>query len=71
MTNPTRPGPMPEHAPTKENAPNPEGEGGEKSKIIKPHDTNPDPLSGWFSLGASVKTSRNRRQKRGWNWGRK
>jgi hypothetical protein len=26
----------------------------------------PDPVQGWFALGASVKASRNRRPKRGW-----
>lgn len=31
------------------------------------HDTGSDPLQGWYSLGASVKPSRNDRQpKRGW-----
>jgi hypothetical protein len=65
MNNPTRPGPRPEHAPTKENAP---GQEGVKSNLTGIEYTNPDPLMGWFSLGASVKQSRvSRHQKRGWN----
>jgi hypothetical protein len=35
------------------------------------HTAESDPLKGWFSLAANVKQSRNRRQKRGWNRGRK
>ncbi len=33
--------------------------------LVDRHDTATDPLKGWFSLASNVKSSRNRRQKRG------
>jgi hypothetical protein len=39
---------------------------------LKPNNTPPNPLSGWFDLSASVKPSRaNRQPKRSWKRGRK
>lgn len=38
-----------------------------KTAFNDPHSTKTDPLTGWYSLGAGVKTSRNdRTPKRGW-----
>ena len=38
-----------------------------KTAFNDPHSTKTDPLKGWYSLGAGVKTSRNdRTPKRGW-----